>query len=179
MNNTKNNTPNAPTDFTPTLGDYNYLHPLRYWCNKILPMVYDDSLSYYELLCKVVYKLNAVIDNINELPNYIAKLISDDKLKEIMGTIINELEAQIASANEGTSKTATVNREVGELVWLDGELFKIIHPMIAGDQYVSGSNCIPVTIENLIKNVYYPSQELLVINALVDDEHDVNRRELK
>ena len=31
---------------------------LRFWCNKILPLVYDDSLSYYETLCKIAEKLN-------------------------------------------------------------------------------------------------------------------------
>lgn len=40
---------------------------LRYWCQKILPAVYDDSLSYYELLNKVVAKLNDVIAATNEI----------------------------------------------------------------------------------------------------------------
>ena len=35
---------------------------LKFWCYKVLPLVYDDSLSYYEVLCKVVQKLNEVID---------------------------------------------------------------------------------------------------------------------
>lgn len=35
---------------------------LKYWCYKVLPLVYDDSLSYYEVLCKVVDKLNELID---------------------------------------------------------------------------------------------------------------------
>ena len=34
-----------------------------YYCQKILPVVYDDSLSYYEFLCKIAEKLNEVIDN--------------------------------------------------------------------------------------------------------------------
>lgn len=38
---------------------------LRFWCQKVLPLVYDDSLSYYELLCKVVGKLNEVINTVN------------------------------------------------------------------------------------------------------------------
>lgn len=38
---------------------------LRFWCHKVLPAVFDDSLSYYELLCKVVDKLNEVIDVAN------------------------------------------------------------------------------------------------------------------
>ena len=37
---------------------------IRFWCNKILPLVYDDSLSYYEVLCKISAKLNEVIDKI-------------------------------------------------------------------------------------------------------------------
>lgn len=37
----------------------------KYWCNKILPLVYDDSLSYYEFLGKVYEKLNETIDAVN------------------------------------------------------------------------------------------------------------------
>lgn len=40
---------------------------LKYWCHKILPLVYDDSLSYYEVLCKTSAKLNEVIDSTNGL----------------------------------------------------------------------------------------------------------------
>lgn len=40
---------------------------IKYWCNKILPLVYDDSLSYYEVLCKTSAKLNEVIDSTNGL----------------------------------------------------------------------------------------------------------------
>ena len=40
---------------------------LRYWCHKILPLVYDDSLSYYEVLCKTRAKINEVIDSTNGL----------------------------------------------------------------------------------------------------------------
>lgn len=39
---------------------------LRYWVQKVLPLVYDDSLSYYELLNKVVWKLNEVIETTND-----------------------------------------------------------------------------------------------------------------
>ena len=46
---------------------FNEIRPFRYWCNKVLPMVYDDSLSYYELLCKVVKHLNDIGSNVNSL----------------------------------------------------------------------------------------------------------------
>lgn len=44
----------------------NFEH-VRFWCFKVLPLVYDDSLSYYEVLCKVVAKLNEMIDSMSEL----------------------------------------------------------------------------------------------------------------
>lgn len=40
---------------------------VKFWCHKILPLVYDASLSYYEFLCKVCSKLNEVIDGTNGL----------------------------------------------------------------------------------------------------------------
>lgn len=44
-----------------------YLKPLRYWCHNILPLVYDESLSYYELLCKVINKVNDVVELVDEM----------------------------------------------------------------------------------------------------------------
>ena len=48
------------------------------WVHKVLPAVYDESLSYYELLCKVIAKLNETIDlsnntaeGLQELKNYV------------------------------------------------------------------------------------------------------------
>ena len=39
------------------------VHNFRFWCQKVLPLVYDDSLSYYEVLCKVVDYINKLIDS--------------------------------------------------------------------------------------------------------------------
>lgn len=43
------------------------LTTFKFWCQKVLPLVYDDSLSYYEVLCKVCDYLNQMIDNQNEM----------------------------------------------------------------------------------------------------------------
>lgn len=40
---------------------------MRYKTQAVLPTVYDESLSYYELLNKVIYKLNEVIDTVNAM----------------------------------------------------------------------------------------------------------------
>lgn len=40
----------------------NNMKTFRFWCQKVLPLVYDDSLSYYEVLCKVVKYINDLIE---------------------------------------------------------------------------------------------------------------------
>lgn len=52
-------------------------NPFRFWCQKVLPLVYDDSLSYYELLCKVVGKLNELAENQNNLSDEIKAVAND------------------------------------------------------------------------------------------------------
>lgn len=49
---------NMPDIFTP-------ITPLQVWVQKVLPLVYDDSLSYYEVLSKVADKLNELIEIVN------------------------------------------------------------------------------------------------------------------
>ena len=66
---------------------------LRFYCQKVLPLVYDDSLSYYELLCKVCNKLNEVITAQNGIPDYIEKKIKELLDKKVsysaIGRILN------------------------------------------------------------------------------------------
>ena len=59
------------------------LSTFKFWCYKVLPLVYDDSLSYYEVLCKVV--------------NYINKLIEQDK---IFGDELTKLREDLATVQE-------------------------------------------------------------------------------
>ena len=46
----------------------------RFWCQSVLPLVYDDSLSYYEVLCKVVHYINDLIDSDKEIVKDIDEL---------------------------------------------------------------------------------------------------------
>lgn len=89
-------------------------------------------------------------------------------------TQLDSLREQIAEADEEASTTATAARSVGDLVWLNGRLAVVTAAMIAGDSYVENSNFEYITIEALIKNVYYPGQELLKINAIIDGEAEIS-----
>lgn len=39
------------------------------WCRKILPLVYDDSISYYEVLCKLTEYIQTLIDQMGNYDN--------------------------------------------------------------------------------------------------------------
>lgn len=41
----------------------NNMPVFTYWCQKVLPLVYDDSLSYYEMLCKITDYVNQIVEN--------------------------------------------------------------------------------------------------------------------
>lgn len=67
---------------------------VRYHCYKILPLVYDDSLSYYEVLAKLTAKINEVISEVSLYGENITELV-DQILREWMESgeltrIINE-----------------------------------------------------------------------------------------
>lgn len=61
----------------------------RFWCQKVLPLVYDDSLSYYEILCKVVDYLNNMMKDLNLTTETVFGLVGEfDDVKEIVEQLI-------------------------------------------------------------------------------------------
>lgn len=65
------------------------MEKLRFWCQKVLPLVYDDSLSYYEVLCKITEYINKMLVDIQNL--------SDDV--NVNNNDIEELQNQIKLIN--------------------------------------------------------------------------------
>ena len=52
-----------------------------------------------------------------------------------------DVKKAITPNDEGHSPTATADRAVNDLVWVNGALVRVTRAMIAGDAYVPGSNC--------------------------------------
>lgn len=69
---------------------------LHAWCYKVLPLAYDDSLSYYEVLCKLTAKINEIIE---------AGRFTPEEIKELQDAVtshttdIDALQASDASQN--------------------------------------------------------------------------------
>lgn len=84
------------------------IFPFRYWCHKILPLVYDDSLSYYELLAKMCAKLNEVIKEVNlstenvyeNVKSILDEWLEDGTLEDIINhEIFNDLEKKMGAGD--------------------------------------------------------------------------------
>lgn len=80
----------------------NELKTFRMWCQKVLPLVYDNSLSYYEVLCKVVDYINKLIENGTIIGDELEKIKSDlayvkDKIEHFDTEVIEKyLEEHVA-----------------------------------------------------------------------------------
>ena len=53
------------------------LNTMSFYCQPILPLVYDESMSYYETLCKVVGQLNNTGETVNKLNEGLSREIAD------------------------------------------------------------------------------------------------------
>ena len=63
-----------PANFDPILQKYDGIPYLRFWCQKVLPAVYDQSLSYYEVLCKLAAFLNKMVEELEKMQDNIDAL---------------------------------------------------------------------------------------------------------
>lgn len=68
------------------------LRPFKTWCIQILPSIFDESMSYYEVLCKVIKILNNSLEDINILKEEIENTNSAlDEFKEEVRNQFEEL----------------------------------------------------------------------------------------
>jgi hypothetical protein len=116
-------TPLPPADFTPVMGNYKTLQPFRYWCQKVLPLVYDDSLSYYELLCKVVDYLNKTMEDVETLHGDVTNLHKAyEELQNYVNTYFSSLDVQ-----------EEIDNKLNDMA-NSGELSNLIKPLIDVNQ---------------------------------------------
>lgn len=91
---------------------------LRFWCQKVLPLVYDDSLSYYEILCKIAKYINDLIDQ--------DKIFADEtnQLREDL----KELSDELAKWNEDSDEFFRQ--------WMQEHIARSIFVEISDDGYI-------------------------------------------
>lgn len=107
-------------EVTPSI--YKETGSFRHWCYKVLPLVYDDSLSYYELLCKVVKAIGDVISNVDGVREDMIKLVE----------AYNELKKYVDTYFDNLDVSAEVDKKLDEMA-ADGTLADIINDQIFQD----------------------------------------------
>ena len=99
--------------------------PLRFWTHKILPLVYEESLSYYEVLCKVAQKLNETIESVNLSTEEVTHI------REIVDNLNETIEA-IQSAMVKSVNGKYPDAEGGVIV--DAQSVPLNPPLVIGSQ---------------------------------------------
>lgn len=73
----------------------------RFYSQKVLPLVYDNSLSYYEVLCKVIERVNQITDMITNklgelvkehINKFFAEALYDETTQSISFALVEEEE---------------------------------------------------------------------------------------
>ncbi len=150
-------------------------NPLDKLFRSVIPVAYDDSISYYEMVSKVIdvmqqyietssisyadpiqwditkqYPRNTVVVTVNgdgylstqpvpigidiDNKDYWTKI---GNFSELWGSV----KLAITPVDEKLKTTASANRNINDLVWLNNDLYVITKAMDAGTRYIEGTNC--------------------------------------
>lgn len=157
------------------MGDFIKNSPFRFWCQKVLPLVYDDSLSYYELLCKVVGKLNELAENQNNLSDEIKAVAKD--LNDFKNQVPDMVEAKVEEwlnnyiATHGLVNS--VNGMTGEVTLTAADVGAIanVNGSVKNNNIAAGA----VTADKLAAGVIptkLPNPQKLTFSGAVTGEYD-------
>lgn len=139
-------------NFTPDMKPYNEPSKFRYWVQSTLPMVYDDSLTYYELLSKVIAYINNLIeDNKTMIDNIDEVYEAFNNLQDYVNNYFDNLDLNPIIDQK-------VEDEIMQLL-LDGRMLAIIENLII-TSYVP--QFVNTTEEMTERNVVY---------VLISDKH--------
>lgn len=124
------------------------LNTMSFYCQPILPLVYDESMSYYETLCKVVGQLNTTGDAVNKLNEGLTNEISDrqaadaaldERLKQI-----EELNGRIhflVFADANPSRAMPTRSELYNWVRNGDAIYTLLSTNEAGRGQVYAASC--------------------------------------
>ena len=106
-------------NYTPEPNPYLEMNPFRFWCQKVLPLAYDDALSYYEVLCKLSEYLNEMLSNVESLKGDV------DNLRKAF----EALQEWVNNYFENLDIKGDIKETIIEMV-NDGTLTEILKPYI-------------------------------------------------
>ena len=143
-------------NFMPDLKGYTGQRPFRFWCQTVLPLVYDDSLSYYELLNKVVFYINNVISDLSATEENVTALATAfENLQKYMNDYFDNLDVQ-----------EEIDNKLDEMA-RDGTLDEIIEPLLE-DYENDTTERIDAMMRTLTAQVSAFASDIAVLEARMD-----------
>lgn len=97
-----------------------FLPLFTFWCQKVIPLVYDNSLSYYEVLCKVVEYLNNVIKQVDSNTSQIQ--ISQKDIKQLQAEMAI-VQTELEKVKSGEYVSLYINALAS---WIDSNLQELV-----------------------------------------------------
>lgn len=144
------------------------------WCRQVVPCVFDDSLSLYENMCKVVAKLNEVIDHYNGFENATKSYI-DNRLANIINKWTLILNSALTTQDAWVKAQLEKNKD-----WLSREIAamdqRVTNRISENQEWVSdrlalNEKHMDALRESVIKAIdevnEYVAQQLSEINQLI------------
>ena len=149
---------------------FNRINQLKYFCNKILPLVYDDSLSYYEALCKTTEVVNETSEVVNEHSGRIESIITDlTSLNNDVVNIAHDLGVVDNTVNTHTQRIESITRDLNSL---NTNVTTIAHDLGVVDNTVNAHSqrieSITTDLNSLNSNVTTIASDLSTVDATVN-----------
>lgn len=145
---------NPHANFSPVLDGYTGQGAFRFWCQMALPLTYDDSLSYYELLNKVVTYLNNTISDVSAVETNVGRLSEAyNQLQDYVNDYFDDLDVEEELRN------------VLDKMALDGSLDAILTPLV--------EEALPDIVDDKIDDVVADQIDNVVaeqISAVVENQ---------
>lgn len=144
----------------------------KWLSNIVIPQVYDDSLSYYEEINKIIGCLNEMGNAFKTLPDAIQEILQDTGKLDV----VNNVYKAIAPIEETHALTKKMG---GELIWFKKgnnlTLYEVIVPLNPGSIYIPETNIIEIDIYTKIKYIYdFVSDKDEHYNDRAKYNHEVN-----
>lgn len=147
---------------------YNNVKKFKFWCYKILPLTYDDSLSYYEVLCKVYAKLNECIDVVNDITGDEGLVTDVENLKTQVANMLTTLDTQLGLINDNADAITALQSSLADDI--DGIKTRVA----VNENDISALKSRQSELETLVNNV---NDFVTNINIYIDDK--INAVDLK
>ena len=149
-----------------------WLKPMnRKYPHFAIPEIYGESLSYYELLRKLVKAMNIVIENYDTIPDQIAEAVKDLDASQLFSAVLDQIIDSIATDNTKSTNAVKVYKKHDLLYATFNETVNLYESLIdftAGTEteLIIGTNIREVNISELF----------IELRKLIDDESNAREQ---